>query len=173
MNLADATIAKLEEIPACWGWLAATKHGLRVQRPAMALPGTGASIPRSFVIGVLRKLQEDLLRSPDVAVHIEERVKQITDRHDDAVRYATTRIQSEMDALNKSIAEFEEASGIEMKRWGMGDVGTIVRQLQKLGWGDGGLNTVTDLLEQQANALTSTLERVNQVRAEILQKAST
>lgn len=38
---ADSTIAKLDEIPACWGWIAATKNGLRIQRPASRLPGTG------------------------------------------------------------------------------------------------------------------------------------
>lgn len=163
---ANSSIAKLDEIPACWGWMAATKGGLRVQRPASRLPGCGEAFPRSFVIGVMRRLQDDLLASPDVRTHIEQKVKEATERVDDRIRSATARAQGDLKRNQEAIAEFEEASGIHFKTYNMGSIGAIVRQLQSLGYGeDGGLSTVGRLLEGQANALRVTLEQVESVRA--------
>jgi hypothetical protein len=162
---ADSTMAKLDEIPACWGWMAATKTGLRVQRPAAKLPGCGKSFPRDFVIGVMRRLQDDLLVSPDVRAHIEQRVKESTDRVDERIRWATQKAQAELKENKDAIREFEEASGIEFKPYRMGNIGSIVGQLSKLGWGHGeGLQHVTKLLEQQANTLRATLREIEQAR---------
>ena len=44
-------IAKLEEIPACWGWMSATAHGLRVQKPAPDLGRERA--PDGSAVGLL------------------------------------------------------------------------------------------------------------------------
>lgn len=164
---ADPKIAKLEEIPACWGWMAATKTGLRIQRPATKLPGCGASVPRSFVIGVLRKLQDEILSSPDVRAHIEHRVKEQTQRFEERVQAATQRIRSQSERLQEKVGEFETASGIKIENnWRLGNIGELVAQLMKLHFGDG-LDAVPKLLEGHANALRETLETVENVRAEL------
>lgn len=98
----DVKIAKLEEIPACWGWMTATPNGLLVQRPAAPLPGAGKNLPRDFVIGVLRKLQDDLINSPDVAAYVQERL---------------SIVQHELDALRERVQQFEEKSGIGLDDW--------------------------------------------------------
>jgi hypothetical protein len=161
---ADSSIAKAEEIPACWGWLAATKTGLRVQRPASRLPGCGEAVPRRFVLGVLRKMQDDLIKSPEVATHIEERIKEVTSRRDRDVEYATSRIQRDFDELKKRVDTFEQQSGISLESWRMRDAGKIVRQLHELGYGRG-LGEVPHLLEGHENALRITLDKVREVRA--------
>lgn len=163
---ADTSVAKLEEIPAAWGWMAATKTGLRIQRPASPLPGCGTAFPRDFVIGVMRRMQDDLLASPDVAAHIAGKIKEIQDGRDNEVKWATQRARSDLERNEKAIREFEEASGMKFSPWSMGNVGHVVGQLRELGYGEeGGLRTVSKLLEQHAHALRITLEHVEEVRA--------
>lgn len=165
---ADTKVAKLEEIPAAWGWMAATKSGLRIQRPASKLPGCGASFPRGFVIGVMRRMQDDLLASPDVAAHIAGKIKEIQDRRDDEIKWATQHANNESERLKKAVTEFEESSGIKFQPWGMGDIGHIVKQLRELGYGeDGGLRAVERLLQRHENALRTTLEGIQSVRASL------
>lgn len=164
----DSSVAKMEEIPACWGWMAATKGGLRIQRPASKLPGCGDAFPRGFVIGVMRRLQDDLLTSPDVAAHIEHKVKEIQDRQKSEVEWASKRARDALERNQAAIKEFEEASGIPFSGYNMGDIGFIVGQLRKLGYGaDGGLKTVSRMLEGQENSLRITLEQIRKVRTAI------
>ena len=160
----DSTIAKIEEIPSCWGWYSVTKTGLRVQRPATRLPGAGDQIPRTFVLGVLRKMQDDLLKSPEIATHIQQCIKDVTYRLDQAIQHATRRLHGRVDELQNAINDFESASGIRLGDWGMGHVGKIVRQLHQLGYGNG-LGEVPSLLQSHENALRITLERVREARA--------
>lgn len=163
---ADPKIAKLEEIPACWGWLSATKSGLRVQRPAQKIPTDHANMPWGFTVGLLRKLQDDLLSSPDVRSHINAQIEAATGNFDQRVQWAAQRAADDLKRNQDAIAEFEKASGIQFKTYSMGSIGAIVGQLQKLGYGEsGGLREVPHLLEGQANALRVTLEQVEEVRA--------
>lgn len=161
---ADNKIAKIDEIPACRGWMAATKSGLRVQRPATQLPGCGDSLPRTFALGVMRKMQDDLLTSPDVKAVIDERIKGIRDRQQADTDYATSSLRRERDEAVKLVKDFEEESGINLNSWRWGNVGSIVKSLRDLGYGDG-MNHVPKLLEQQESALTTALEKIRQVRA--------
>jgi hypothetical protein len=55
--------AKAEELPACWGWMTATKHGLRVQRPAALLPSAGGKIDRLFALELFRKRSRNASRA--------------------------------------------------------------------------------------------------------------
>lgn len=165
---ADSTIAKLDEIPACWGWMSATKNGLRVQRPAQRLPNDKKAMPWAFTVGLMRKLQDDLLASPDVRTHIDAKVKEATESVDQRIKWATQRAQDDLKRNQEAIAEFEKASGLQFSQWGMGNIGAIAGQLRKLGWGEsGGLKEVDDLLERQANALRTTLETVEKVRTSL------
>ena len=163
---ADSSIAKIDEVPACWGWMSATANGLRVQRPASKLPGVGNAIPRNFLIGVLRRMQDDLIGSPEVRTEIQRQVNEATSRLDDRIKYKTRDAESKVAALQEKIDKFREQSGIDLNDWRMGNVGKIVKHLQLLGFGDG-LNHVPELLEGQENALRVTLENVSKVRASL------
>lgn len=164
----DSSVAKLDEIPACWGWMAATRNGLRIQRPASKLPGCGDAFPRSFVIGVMRRLQDDLLASPDVRAHIETKVKDATNNFEQRIKWAADRASGDLKRNQEAIREFEEASGIEFSAYGMGSIGHIVKQLRELGYDESaGLGKVTRLLEGHADALRRTLETVEKVRANL------
>lgn len=163
---ADNKIAKDDEIPACWGWMAATKAGLRVQRPARRLPGCGDAVPRSFVLGVMRKLQESMLSSPDVQAVIDERVKIIQDRKQSDIEFATKDLRRARDEALKAVKDFEEISGINLMSWRWGNVAEIVKGLRELGYGDG-IDRVPRLLEEQENVLRMTLQNVSDVRTRL------
>src|SRR5271170_5898795 len=47
------SIAKPEEIPDAWGWMVATKSGLRIQRPARPLP-TDHNLKRLWAFALIR-----------------------------------------------------------------------------------------------------------------------
>ncbi len=113
----------------------------------------------------MRRLQDDLIGSPDVRTYIDAKVKEATESVDQRIKWATQRAVDDLKRNQEAIREFEEASGIHFKNWGMGNIGSIVKQLQGLGYGeDGGLNAVNRLLEGHANALRVTLEQVERVR---------
>ena len=162
---ADTSIAKLEEIPACWGWLAVTKGALRVQRPATRLPGAGDTVDRNFMIGILRKLQDDLLTNPDVQALITEKVGNFTQRVTRDVEYQTRSVQRRFDDLEQRVKQFENESGLAMSGWRMGNIGKIVQQLQQLGYGTDRFDQVDGLLERQENLLSSTLQQIQRTRS--------
>lgn len=51
----DLSVAKPEEIPAAWGWMNATKTGLRIQRPAQPLPQDETRIRRLWAFALIRR----------------------------------------------------------------------------------------------------------------------
>lgn len=163
----DAKVARMEEIPACWGWMTATKHGLRVQRPAQKLPTDKANMPWAFTVGLLRKLQDALISSPDVVAEIERQVKDRTRHQDQQIQWAKDRAEREGKDLREAVEEFEKVSGISIRHaWRMGNVARIVKQLERLGYGNG-LGEVPRLLEGQANALRNSLKNVEETLAEL------
>lgn len=165
---ADSKIAKLDEVPACWGWMSATKTGLRVQRPATKLPGVGNAIPRGFMLGVLRKMQDDLLRNPDVQALINERVATVNDSVDNRVQYATRHMEHRLEQAEKVVKDFEEESGIKLDEWRYGNVGKIVKGLKELGYGGGeGINSVSRVLESQENQLRRLVDQLAEVRKKL------
>lgn len=162
----DTSVAKLDEIPSCWGWMTATSHGLRVQRPAQKLPTDRENMPWGFTVGLLRKLHDDLLASPDVRAHIDERVKVATSFIERRIESETRRDKQALTRNLEAIAEFERASGIPFNPYSMGDVGALVGQLQRLrnGVRGDGLDMVGQLLAGQAAELRNALANVEKAR---------
>lgn len=164
----DASIAKLDEIPAAWGWMAATANGLVIERPATRLPGCGDALPRQFVIGLMRRMQDDLVRNPDVAAYIDERVKLEIGHAESRVETATRTLRGRLEALESTVKKFETQSGIKLDDWRMGNVGKLVSSLMSLGYSeDGGLRRVQEVLQSQERVLESTLRQVKGVLGEL------
>jgi len=162
---AEASIAKLEELPACWGWLSATPSGLRVQKPATKLPGVGNAVPRAFMLGVLRKMQEDRLSSADVRAHIEQQVALKTRDFEGRVANAAARERTRSDQLEQRIREFESQSGIALGGYHLGPIGAIVKALLALDYSGDAFGEVPRIMERQEGVLRELLEKVIHVRA--------
>lgn len=157
------TIAKLDEIPACWGWMAATKSGLRVQRPATKLPTDDTKIHRLFAIGLFRKMQGDLLSSPEV-VHAIKEVRANNEKEiEDRVRQATQRNERRATEAVAKLEKFEKESGIDLDDWRLGNIAPLIRAIADLSYGNG-MEAVAKEFERQETALTELLDGVRKVR---------
>lgn len=157
---ADSKIAKLDEIPAAWGWMSATKHGLRVQRPAAKLPTSRDNMPWGFIVGLLRKLQEDLLNSADVRAHIKEKIDERDRWHKVEIERATSRASHDLEGLRAAVKAFEDAAGVELGKYSAGNIGETVKALNNLKW-RGGTSAIPKMLREHAEHARALLADVD------------
>lgn len=161
-------IAKLEEIPACWGWMALTKGGLRVQRPAPRLPTEAKTIDRLFAIGILRKLQEDLTKAPEVAQIMSTAQAKMAERIDQEVKWRTERNQRRVDELQAKVTKFEAESGLKIDDWRLGNVAKLAKAIDDMStYGGAHWTKVAETLSQQENTLRHLLECVQFAREQV------
>lgn len=159
------TIAKLEEIPACWGWMAATKGGLRVQKPAVQLPQDGKTIHRLFAIGLLRKMQDSLMDEPTVVQRLKE-AREVREADIAAkVQAGITRANREAIEIRDKVDKFERESGIKLDDWRMGNVGKLVRAFANLHREGDAYERIDTTLERAQQSFESMIDRIKEARA--------
>lgn len=164
-------IAKLEEIPACWGWMALTKGGLRVQRPATKLPGDPKYIDRLFAIGILRKMQEDMTRAPEVRQIIEAAQAKREEEIEQRVKWRTEHNNRRREELEHKIAKFEEQSGLKIDDWRLGNVAKLAKAIDEMTeYGGEHWGKVAAALAQQENTLVNLLECVRFAREQVKER---
>jgi hypothetical protein len=163
------TIAKLEELPACWGWMAVTKGGLRVQKPAPRLPQPDSDrVHRLFMIGILRKLQDDLTRGPEVAAIMQAAHEKREEEIEQRVKSRTEYDQRRVLQLQATLKKFEEKSGLKVEDWRLGNVAELVKAVDQMkSFGGAYWDQVAQTLLQQERSLSKLLEEVHQARAQI------
>lgn len=159
---ASPSIAKMDEIPACWGWMAATKTGLRVQRPASKLPQPNdGRMDRLFAIGLFRKMQEDLKNLPEVRQAIDAARAGKEEEIERQVKYATQRLENRASDAAKAVERFEKSSGMKLDDWRLGDVGKIAKYLHELdSW-----NSLEKRLEGELRICSEYLENIRHAMA--------
>jgi hypothetical protein len=127
------SIAKPEEIPESWGWMVATKTGLRIQRPAKPLPQTDVVIKRLWAFALIRRAAE---RSDPNSTEFQVMLKKATDeamqREKERADREIARAQPAYDALRKKVETFERESGMKLEDWRLGNVGRLARRLTSL-----------------------------------------
>ena len=160
---ADTSIAKLEELPACWGWLAATRGGLRVQRPAARLPQPADKIDRLFALGLFRKLKQEQGKEQPKLPLTQAAVDAYEERVAHEVRLQVRAQVNGYEQLKARVSAFEQRSGIALDSWRAGRMGDVVRQIMALDH-DGGLQGLEKLLQDQARELTDLLAKVETTR---------
>lgn len=164
---ADASIAKEDEIPACWGWMAATKSGLRVQRPAQRLPQDDSKIDRMFAIGLFRKMQGDMLASPEVRRVLKSAADVRDAEIEKQVIWRTERNTRRINELTQRIEKFETSSGLKLDDWRLGDVGKLARVIADMSADEGFNDAVDKQLDKQERSLSELVERIKDARAAI------
>ena len=118
--VASADVAKIEEIPAAWGWYAPTEkngvHSLKVMKsppPFSALPGK--ALPREFLMSVLRNMRDSSAPKSDIARLAEEMAVKTADHR----AGVTKRMIEEYHRLSKIFSDFKTVSGIDLAaEWG-------------------------------------------------------
>lgn len=128
------SIAKPTEIPAAWGWMVATKTGLRVQRPASPLPQHESQIKRLWAFALIRKAADrsEIANSPEFKVMLANAVRDTERREKDRADREIARQAPDHEELKKKVEKFESASGMKLDDWQLGNVGKLAKRLAAL-----------------------------------------
>lgn len=165
------SIAKLDEVPASWGWMAMTDHGLRVEKPSPRLRAHTEQISRAFALGLLRKASGSKLASAEVQVVIKKMRGDFDKLLQERVEQESHRNGQKLEELKRRVEKFEAASGLKISDWDLGAIGTIVKQIREMNYHGSGLNAVARHLEGQQRELESLVESVKRARAAIVQQS--
>jgi len=127
---ADASIAKPDEIPLSWGWMTATRSGLRIQKPAQHLPQNETMMKRLWAFALIRRAFERGGKdSPEFAAMKRELEQQKEREIKDAIARATARINPAYQELQDRVEKFERESGMKLDDWRLGNVGKLARAI--------------------------------------------
>lgn len=123
--VADASIVQPDELPATWGLMRLDGRRLVTSKPAPKLEPE--PMDRAFIASILRHAFEfDERRARR---HGEERYREGIEKGKDVAATNEKALQRDLDDLQKSIAEFEERSGVRIDRWDGGRIGAAVQEV--------------------------------------------
>ena len=129
----DASIAKLDEIPAAWGWMNATKTGLRIQRPAQPLPQDKALIKRVWAFALIRRAAERReVNSPEIQAILQSNRAEVERQARWTIEREIKGAVPKLEALQKKVDAFEKESGMKLDDWRLGNVGKLARKLNAI-----------------------------------------
>jgi hypothetical protein len=155
---ADLAIAKSGEIPESWGWLTATKSGLRIQRPPKPLPQDQATIKRLWAFALIRRAAES--RDDRLQRAMEAYRDEIDKRTEERLKNAEARAMPALSELKRRVEEFEKASGINLEDWRIGNVRALARRLRSIG----DFGSFGRTLDRQIEELQRLMKNIAQVR---------
>lgn len=145
----SASIAKPEEIPACWGWMSATKTGLRVQKPAPSLREERPAMERLWAFALIRRAAE---KDGEVISRMRDEIRAEYARYSaQEIARATREVEPRLKELQEKIAKFETDSGMRMGDWRLGNVGKLARLIHDIS--DDGYNGFRKRLQQHVHEL--------------------
>lgn len=169
--VATEQVAKLEEIPAAWGWYAPIekKNGevtLKVMKspPPFASTCGGKAPPREFLMSALRNMRDSSVPKSDLGRLVDEKMAQTAEQRD----YQTKRRLERAAELEKVLEDFKKASGIDLAaEWGYPAyppklVGAAVRALV-----EGRLQTHIKNVENAAEAARGMLSALQALPVEL------
>ncbi len=118
--LSDPKVALESEIPETWGWMEATKSGLRVRKDAPKL--TPEPLPRSLMASMLRSVEKTMVprsllekeRSEMLAgveAEVEKRLARANDKWD------RENQQKQLENYQRLIQDFEARTGVQFCTW--------------------------------------------------------
>jgi len=116
---------------------------------------------------LLRKLQDDLVSSKDVRAMLEDRHRELSERHARELELAGNRASRDLETLRGHVAEFEAKSGIKLADWRFNHAGDVVRSLLELGYEGLGMAYIPKRLRQQAEQLRDVLDKVEKVATKL------
>lgn len=109
-------IAKLEEIPATWGWMAIRKGKIEIRKEAPKLEPRAMS--RHFLAAMLKRACD---KTNYVHLNsIQDKIKAAKESGAEDRRRSVERLEKELAEIKKTVQEFYKASGIDLNgfyRW--------------------------------------------------------
>lgn len=101
-------VAKLEEIPAAWGWYVATEKGLKLEKPPKDLEPK--EMGRSFLMSIVRNISRSYVAGSEVRAKVKAEAESMAKMRRDDNAYRLERLEE----LAKRVEEFKKASGIDL-----------------------------------------------------------
>jgi hypothetical protein len=124
----DKKIVLGSELPETWGLMVAKDDKLRVVKDAPAL--TPVPMAKPFVAAMLRRVAETTVPKIVVDARLEQALADRRKQRESSERYELGRAQQRIEALEKVISDFQEASGIHLDQWSYGrGIGEAVRKV--------------------------------------------
>lgn len=155
----DASIAKPDEIPHAWGWMTATRNGLRIQKPAPPLPQHETMMKRLWAFALIRRaFERGSMGSPEF-VAMRRELEERKDREvKEAIARAEAGINPRFEELKRLVERFEQDSGMRLDDWRLGNVGKLARAIHEAS--AGGFRSYRDTLSRQIKTLGDLSEKL-------------
>jgi hypothetical protein len=129
----NIAVAKPEEIPAAWGWMNATRTGLRIERPPHPIVQDETRIRRLWAFALIRRAAErNGPNSTEFKTALERCRKEAEERADREIELRVAQMSPDYEALKKRVEEFEKSSGMKLNDWRLGNVGKLARTIHAL-----------------------------------------
>ncbi len=146
-------VVKPDEIPESWGWMNATKTGLRIQRPAKPLPQDAVSMRRLWAFALIRAATGLGGNGTAFEAAVNKRYAELQRQADERLQAQIARINPAFEQLQKKVASFEAASGMKLDDWRLGNVGKLARRLHEIS--EDNYRGFTKMLQGQVKAMRS------------------
>lgn len=123
---AEENVAKLEEIPAAWGWLAC--KGSRIITMKEAPKCDPKALDRHFVAAMLKRASQGTVSIDSISDKIEAAREEGKLSANLSQTYELTRIKEQFEELKNDVKQFEEGSGLSIRHtWQGKKVGEAVK----------------------------------------------
>lgn len=164
--VADKDVVNVAELPKGWGLLVAKETELR--QSVQAALQKAKPLTRPFVASVLRNLTKNYVPKMFVDQQVSDRTAKAVAEHVDSTEWDLKSAMGTIERLNKTIKDFETASGVRLTDWDSGDIGAAVRLVRE--------HSPKKVLEQfswfskRASDLAQAIERMRAEAEEVLAK---
>ena len=162
---ADDVMAKKDEIPPNWGWLAPKRGALRVMVPAKPLQPK--PLGREFLAALLRSAVKPVLRAE--SAELAKAVQTAVQRDSETLQRINQTLTEKLATLTKQLIDFERFSGLTISeatfRWNQHEAKKLGQTVRDV------LNGVYDrdrtAMEKIATTAEDVAQRVRQLLSEV------
>ena len=129
--ISDEKIVQDGELPATWGLLVQKGDKLVVKKAAPKLEP--AALDKGFIASLMRRIQEESVAKAEIQQRLADAFKEGQDLQKKHNTTDAMLASKELEALKKSVRQFEDSSGIEINMWNGGQVGEAVKYVLRNG----------------------------------------
>lgn len=153
-------VAKLEEIPEGWGWLAPKGNKLVVKKDAPVIPKDSKDIPRSFLAALLRKHSE--ANAAEVRVAVDKELGELQKKTESEIERRVTQRIKRFTKIQEDLDAIESLTGIDIVDgyWGRKEIAAELKMVHdsKVFNGYNGLAALVAGLQKQMREVTEALD---------------
>lgn len=128
LAVGDPDIVRTGELPATWGLLVPKGVNLVVHVEPQKLEAK--PLDRLLLAAILRRATTVSADEAEIAARVEKRTEEIREQAKADAEHQQAHVSRAHEALTKALAEFTEASGVDLRnQWEAGQIGEAVREV--------------------------------------------